>query len=51
MYHLPMVSYQKTMQIAAARRAIGIVNKLKPGQFRACHASRVFTNLNRLRSH
>lgn len=33
----------------AACRAVGIVNKLTPGPFRARHASRVFSNLNKIR--
>lgn len=35
----------------AACRAVGIVNKLRPGQFKKNHASRVFTNLNYLRTY
>lgn len=38
------------MQIMAAKRALKIINTLAPGDFRARHASRVFSNLNRLRS-
>lgn len=37
-------------QAAAARRALSIVNRLRPGPTRARHASRVFGNLNRLRA-
>jgi len=36
-------------QYEAAKRALALVNKLKPGPFRAAQASRVFRNLNRLR--
>lgn len=35
---------------AAARRALGIVNRLRPGQTRARHVSRVMANLNRCRA-
>lgn len=34
----------------AARRALGLVNQLSPGPSKAYHASRVMSNLNRLRS-
>lgn len=37
-------------QIEAARRGLGLVNKLKPGPDRVKHAKRVMTNLNKLRS-
>lgn len=34
----------------AAKRALGLVNKLEPGETRARHASRVMSNLNTLRA-
>lgn len=34
----------------AARRAISIINRLKPGAYRARHASRAFCNLNKIRA-
>lgn len=37
-------------KIIAAKRALGIVNRLPPGELRAFHVSRVFTNLNKLRA-
>lgn len=37
-------------QIEAARRGLGIVNKLKPGPDKVKHAKRVMSNLNKLRS-
>lgn len=36
-------------RMAAAKKALGIVNKLQPGDFRAKHASRVLSNLNKIR--
>lgn len=50
MYQYPGLQYERFVKIAAAQRAIGIVNRLKPGPFRARHASRVFSNFNRLRA-
>lgn len=38
-------------QMEAAKRGLGIVNKLKPGPDRAKHASRVMGNMNRIRAH
>lgn len=38
------------LRYAAARRALGLVNQLSPGPCRAYHASRVMSNLNKLRS-
>lgn len=37
-------------RIAAARRALSIVNKFPPGEYRAKHVSRIFKNLNKLRA-
>lgn len=37
-------------RIAAARRALSIVNKFPPGEYRAKHVSRIFRNLNKLRA-
>lgn len=34
----------------AARRAIGFVNKLRPGPTKVRHAKRVFKNFNQLRA-
>ena len=36
------------LKIDAARKAIGIVNKLKPGKYRLKHISNCFKKLNRL---
>lgn len=36
-------------QIAAAKRALSIISKFAPGEYRAYHVSRIFKNLNRLR--
>ncbi len=33
----------------AARRALSIVNRMRPGPFRARHTTRIFSNMNRLR--
>ena len=37
-------------RIEAARRALSLLNKMPPGEFRARHTSRVFSNLNKLRA-
>jgi len=41
--------YCQSLKIQAARRAIDIINQMKPGPYKAKHQSRVFGNLNRLR--
>lgn len=41
---------RKAKKIAAARRALSLLNKLPAGEFRARHTSRVFSNLNKLRA-
>lgn len=40
----------KEMKIAAAKKALSILNKMKPGPFRAKYTSRTFSNLNKLRA-
>jgi hypothetical protein len=47
MYYTPEAI--KQFRIAAARRAMSLVNTLKPGPFKAAHASRVFRNYNQMR--
>lgn len=37
-------------KILAARKGLGIVNRLPVGKYRGYHASRVLTNLNKLRA-
>lgn len=37
-------------KLEAARRALGIVNRLPPGPYKARHASRVLSAMNRLRA-
>lgn len=39
----------RLLRYAAARKAIGLVNKLHPGGTKPKHASRVFRNFNMLR--
>lgn len=41
---------EATARLAAAKRAIPLVNKLKDPQQRSEHASRVFMNMNRLQA-
>ena len=45
-----LAAFDKAMkQFAAAKRGMGLVNKLEPGPSRAKHASRVMSNMNRIR--
>ncbi len=37
-------------KLNAAKRGLGLVNKLRPGQDKAKHAIRVMSNLNKLRA-
>lgn len=37
-------------KFVAAKKALGLVDKLKPGKTKAKHASRVMTNLNKIRA-
>lgn len=37
-------------QMEAAKRGLGIVNKLEPGEYRRKHASRVMSNMNQIRA-
>lgn len=36
-------------RLGAAKKALTIVNSMKPGPFKAKHASRIFGNMNRIR--
>jgi hypothetical protein len=37
-------------RLAAAKRAMGIINRMPKGPYKKQHASRVFTNLNHIRN-
>lgn len=45
-----LVSIKQASRRQAAKRALSIVNKLNPSEFRKAHASRVFKNMNKLRA-
>lgn len=38
--------YQKQKEIAACKKALSIISRFKPSEYRGKHISKIFTNLN-----